>query len=94
MMDYTAIRRKLHKMGIKNLFEMVMSQKESRCIMYGLCSFYFKHRGYRFCLSEILGKGCELQKLEKPQEEVSQNNKEFHFSLPSPIISDKPKVML
>jgi len=32
--------------GIRNLYEMVMNQRESKCIMNGLCPFYFKHRGY------------------------------------------------
>jgi len=42
-------------MGRKNLFNMLMSQKESKCLLNGLCSFHFDYKGYTFCLSEILG---------------------------------------
>ena len=84
-----SVKIELRRFGLRNLFEMIMNEKESRCVLHGLCSFYFKYRGYGFCLSEVLSKGCELQKIEEPQEEIIQNDKEHHISLLLPIFTDK-----
>lgn len=51
---------------------MLMSQKESRCLLNGLCSLHFDYKGYTFCLSEILGEGCESQRLKKLEKEASE----------------------
>ncbi|MFB3887260.1 MAG: hypothetical protein ACE144_18705 [Thermodesulfobacteriota bacterium] len=65
-MDFYSVKRELRRLEVRILFEMVMNQRESKClIINGLCPFYFRHEGYGFCLSEVLGKGCELQQLEK-----------------------------
>ena len=81
-MDFHSIKVELRSLGVRNLFEIVMNQKESKCVLNGLCPFYLKHRGHGSCLSEVLGKGCELQKLEKPQTEICQAGKVFSFTLP------------
>ena len=71
-MNFRLVRSELRKMGRKNLFKMLMSQKESRCILNGLCSFHFEYKGYTFCLSEVLGEGCEPQRLEKLEKETCE----------------------
>lgn len=59
-------------MGRKNLFKMLMSQKESKCILNSLCSFHFGYKGYTFCLLEVLGEGCESEKLKKLEKDACE----------------------
>ncbi len=70
------MRTEVRRLGKKNLFEMLMDQKESRCLLNGLCSFYFEYKGYTFCISEVLGKGCESQKLKKLEQEACEAKEE------------------
>ncbi len=58
-----------------------MSQRKSRYILDGYCSLHFKYEGYTFCLSEVLGKGCEVQKMEKLEKEICESDEGFDFSL-------------
>ena len=71
-MNFRSIRTELRKMGRKNLFNMLMSQKESKCLLNGLCSLHFDYKGYTFCLSEILGEGCESERLKKLEKEACE----------------------
>ena len=71
-MNFHSVRSELRRMGSKNLFKMLMSQKESRCILNGLCSFHSVYKGYAFCLSEVLGEGCESQRLKKLEKETCE----------------------
>ncbi len=71
-MNFIFVRAELRRMGRKNLFKMLMSQKESKCLLDGLCSFHFDYKGYTFCLSEILGEGCESEKLRKLEQEACE----------------------
>ncbi len=84
-MSFHSIRGELRRLGNRNLFELVINQRESICLMNGLCPLYFKHKGYGFCLSEVLGKGCEMQNLEKLEEEICQCDEVFNFPLPLTI---------
>ncbi len=93
-MDFYSIKGELRRLGVRNLFEIVINQRESKCVLNGLCPYYFKHRGYGFCLSEILGKGCEFQKLEKLQEQICQTDETLNFPLPFPILDDSAKATL
>jgi hypothetical protein len=47
-----------------------MNQKESKCLMYGFCPLLFKYEGFTFCLSEVLGQGCETEKLKNLEKEI------------------------
>ncbi len=69
-MNFILVRAELLRMGRKNLLKMLMSQKESKCILNGLCSFHFEFKGYTFCLSEVLGEGCESEKQKKLEKEA------------------------
>ncbi len=71
-MNFVLVRAELRRMGRKNLFKMLMSQKESKCLLDGFCSLHFDYKGYTFCLSEILGEGCESEKLEKMEKEMCE----------------------
>ena len=72
-MNFHLVRTEIRRLGKKNLFKMLMNQKESRCLLYGLCSFRFEYKGYIFCISEVLGKGCESQKLKKLEQEACES---------------------
>ncbi len=61
-------------MGKKKLFKILMNQKESKCLLNGFCSLLFKYRGYTFCLSEVLGQGCEIENLKKLDMEICKTN--------------------
>ncbi len=71
-MNFVLVRAELRRMGRKNLFRMLMSQKESKCLLNGLCSLHFEYKGYTFCLSEVLGEGCESEKLRKLEKEACE----------------------
>ena len=71
-MNFRSIRTELRRMGRKNLFNMLMSQKKSKCVLNGLCSLHFDYKGYTFCLSEILGEGCESERLKKLEKEACE----------------------
>jgi len=63
-MDILEAKRELQKMQARNLFRMVMDQKLSRCLVGGrTCGHSLLYRGIRFCVSELLGKGCLLERL-------------------------------
>lgn len=73
-MDFHSVRAEVRRLGKKNLLKMLMGQKESKCLLNGLCSLHFKYKGYTFCISEVLGEGCESQKLKKLEQEVCDAN--------------------
>jgi hypothetical protein len=58
-MDFHLVRTEVCRLGKKNLFKMLMGQKEYKCLLNGLCSLRFNYKGYPFCISEVLGEGCE-----------------------------------
>ena len=63
-MDILEAKRELQKMPAGNLLNMAMNQKLSRCLVGGkICGYSFLYRGIRFCASELLGKGCLLERL-------------------------------
>src|SRR5512139_1820417 len=63
-MDILEAKRELQKMRARNLFKMAMDQKLSRCLVGGgTCGHSLLYRGIRFCVSELLGKGCLLERL-------------------------------
>jgi len=63
-MDILEAKCELQKMRARNLFEMAMEEKLSRCLVGGrTCGHSLLYRGIRFCVSELLGKGCLLERL-------------------------------
>jgi hypothetical protein len=63
-MDILEAKHELQKMRARNLFKMAMDQKLSSCLVGGrTCGYSLLYRGIRFCLSELLGKGCLLERL-------------------------------
>ena len=65
-MDILEAKRELQKMRTGHLFRMLMNQKLSKCLVGGkTCGYFLLYKGIRFCVSEILGKGCLLERLEQ-----------------------------
>jgi hypothetical protein len=54
MLDIQSIREKLRKLKCKNLCEMVMKQRKSKCLLNGYCPLHFRYEGFTFCVSEVL----------------------------------------
>jgi hypothetical protein len=50
-------------MARADLLKMVFCQKRKNCVIGGECPFLFEYRHILFCVSEILGQGCQIEKL-------------------------------
>jgi hypothetical protein len=62
--DILEAKCELKKMRGIDLFRMVMDQKLSKCLVGGIaCGYSFLYKGIRFCVSEIMGKGCLIERL-------------------------------
>jgi hypothetical protein len=81
-MDILKARIELHRMSRRDLFNLAVNQKISKCLIGGRpCGFYLQYRGSSFCVSEILGKGCQVERLEQ-FEQFNDEREEVNFSLP------------
>ena len=78
-MNFHSVRLELRKLGRKKLLKILMNQKESKCLMNGFCSLLFKYKGYTFCLSEVLGQGCEIENLKKLEKEICKSEEGSSF---------------
>jgi hypothetical protein len=68
-------KSELRKITKGNLLEMALSQREKSCALGGVCPFLLEYRRILFCVSEILGQGCQVerQKLDSVQEAQSES---------------------
>jgi hypothetical protein len=80
-------KAELKKLGAVTLLKMAFNQKEKRCVLSGLCPFYLNYKDYGFCVSEILGEGCQDEKLRElcPDKEVQSENQSSDTLLQLPI---------
>jgi hypothetical protein len=62
MEDILKFKAELRKLGRVTLLKMAFGQREKHCVLRGLCPFYVDYKGYGFCVSEILGEGCQEEK--------------------------------
>ena len=80
-MDAYQARNELRKMGKRHLFRLVSAQRISGCLIGGqVCGLYLHYKGFNFCVSEIMGEGCQVERTAK-FEEVYQGKKEINWSL-------------
>jgi hypothetical protein len=56
------IKAELRKMTKGDVLRMVFSQKERKCLLGGVCPFLFEYQHILFCVSEILGQGCQVER--------------------------------
>jgi len=92
-MSIDTVRAELRRLGAGRLLKMAINQKESRCILIGLCPFYFKYQGNGFCVSELLREGYQVERIRKLQEELSQDDERLNISLTLFTSNDNPKSM-
>ena len=78
-MNFHSVRLEVCRLGNKNLYKILMNQKESKCVLYGFCSLLFKYEGFTFCLSEVLGQGCEIEKLKKLEKDICKAEEDHPF---------------
>jgi hypothetical protein len=64
MIDFLELRAELRRLGPADLLQMAFDQKEHHCVLNpnGSCQFYFKYKGFGFCVSELSGRGCQAEK--------------------------------
>ncbi len=60
--DVFKLKAELRKLRERDLLRMVLNQKEGKCVLGGVCRFLLEYRGILFCVSEILGQGCQVEK--------------------------------
>jgi len=74
MIDFWGFRTELKMLRPADLLKMASNQKEHNCILNpsGPCQFYFKYKGFGFCVSELPGHGCQAEKTRQGGEEGSQ----------------------
>ena len=56
------LKAELRKMTKGNLLKMALGQKEKNCLLGGLCPFLLEYQRILFCVSEILGQGCQVER--------------------------------
>jgi len=66
-------RVELRQMAKANLFKMAFCQKEKKCVLGGACPFLLEYQCILFCISEILGQGCQIEKLRLLSDEIDEN---------------------
>jgi len=86
-MDVYGARNELRRMNKRDLFKLTSSQRISRCLIGGTCGFYLHYRGFNFCLTEILGRGCQVERSKK-LEDSCEDLREADYRLPLTKKSD------
>jgi hypothetical protein len=72
----------LQGMGRGDLLKLALNRRMSSCLVGARpCGFYLKYKGTSFCVSEVLGKGCQVESLDA-SEECNSPEEETNFSFP------------
>jgi hypothetical protein len=82
--EILGMKSELRRMAKKDLLRMVFSQPEKNCILGGPCPFLLKYQEIRFCVSEILGQKCQMEKLRPIPEDEEENGEEHNGVNPEP----------
>ncbi len=72
-----SLKLELKQVAKKDLLKMVFGQSEENCILGGTCPFLLNYQQVRFCVSEVLGHGCQMEKLRaslRMEEEQGKEN--------------------
>ena len=63
-------RRELKRMSRGSLFSLVANQRISQCVIGAkACGFSLQYQNIHFCVSELMGNGCPVERLE-PSEQL------------------------
>ena len=69
-------------MSRRALFKLALNRRMSNCLIGGRpCGFYLQYKGSSFCVAEILGKECEVGRLEQLKQIYDEKEK-VNSSLP------------
>jgi hypothetical protein len=61
---------------------LVSAQRISRCLIGGReCGLLMRYKGFNFCVSEIMGEGCQLKGIKK-LEDCYEDVQEINYPLP------------
>ncbi len=69
------LKAELRKMTKGDLLKMVLSQKERKCLLGGICPFLLEYQRILFCVSEILGQGCQVERLNFSHDAQSESER-------------------
>jgi hypothetical protein len=74
MKDFWKLRNELRMLEPADLLKMASNQKEHNCVLNpnGSCEFYFKYKGFGFCVSELSGQGCQAEKARQEGEHAEK----------------------
>jgi hypothetical protein len=79
-MDFFKTRSELQRMSRKDLFNLGGKQRISKCLIGGLaCGFFLRYKGFTFCLSEIMGEGCQVERSARAEEFHRHGEKINHW---------------
>ena len=98
-MDVYQARNELRRMSRRYLLSLASTQKVSKCFLGArACCLHLYYQGFNFCISEIMGEGCQVAKSAKAKE-VYQSQDETSCPLPlmdriggSPVLPGKKAV--
>ena len=84
----------------RDLLRLVSAQRISRCLIGGrACGLYMRYKGFNFCVSEIMGEGCQSKGLKKLEERY-EDMQEINYPLPlaerpgmSPLQKEKRNIV-
>ena len=83
-MDVLKARYELRSLSTGDLFKLALHSRMSYCLIGGRpCGFLLQYKGSNFCVSEILGKGCQVGRLMQ-FEQLYDDREKVTFSLPFP----------
>ena len=75
-MDYLKARIELQRTIKRDLFKLALNRRISNCLIGGRpCGFLFQYKGSNFCVSEILGNGCQVERLEQLEQLFDEKEK-------------------
>jgi hypothetical protein len=64
--DFYKARSELRRMSRQGLLTLVSAQRISGCLIGGrACGLCLRYKGFNFCVSEIMGEGCQVEKSAK-----------------------------
>jgi len=72
-------------MAKANLLKMALCQKEKKCVLGGVCPFLLEYQCILFCVSEILGQGCQIEKSRLLSSESAQSESEISKRTDFPV---------
>jgi hypothetical protein len=99
-MDVYEARSELRRMRGGDLLRWVFAQRISRCLIGGrTCGLCMRYKGFKFCVSEIMGEGCQLEGIKKLEDRY-EDVQEINYPLPlvekpgmSPLQQEKRTVV-